>query len=540
MKLSPHKFIPSKDKSIWIILAIGLVVGYLFVGDFGISWDEPVHEVYAKQTMLAYRGEMTARGTISNLRYYGPIFSFTAEVSSRFLQLIHPDWGIPEGRHFAYYLTFLVGIYFFYRLARRFATQFAALAGTLLFATQPLLFGHALMNPKDTPFAVFFIITIEMGWMLADALWPGRSAEDDRARNLGSGKQGSIHRVLVTVWPGAERLQLWNLRVWGLILVGGAFLGLTVSIRILGGLAGVIVFLIFIIRGKRQSILPILVYGAIASLATYVVWPFLWGNPVKNLFVAFEIMRKFSWPGRVLYLGERVLPSELPWFYVPKMFAYQLTIPALLLALAGLIIVIFGREFKNSPSRAILLFLWFGIPMAWAVLGDPIFYDNGRQLIFALPPVFLFATLAIDWLWGRFDKRWVGAVVTLALIPSFVGILQLHPYEYVYFNTFAGGIQGAEGYYELDYWCTAGKEAILYVNEVAPEGAIVTYSCKGEQFEPFARPDLRLGDTDDYADPDYLIVGRRVTDPEHPPEGMTLGLRIERGGVRLGEVWVRP
>ena len=38
-------------------------------------------------------------------------------------------------------------------------------------------------------------------------------------------------------------------------------------------------------------------------------------------------------------------------------------------------------------------------------------------------------------------------------------MVQLHPDEYVYYNIFTGGVKGAEGTYELDYWGNSLVEA---------------------------------------------------------------------------------
>ena len=55
----------------------------------------------------------------------------------------------------------------------------------------------------------------------------------------------------------------------------------------------------------------------------------------------------------------------------------------------------------------------------------------------------------------------------VTLLPGLVGIAQLRPYEYAYFNSFVGGVRGAADDYALEYWCTSYREAMAYVNQVA-------------------------------------------------------------------------
>jgi hypothetical protein len=51
------------------------------------------------------------------------------------------------------------------------------------------------------------------------------------------------------------------------------------------------------------------------------------------------------------------------------------------------------------------------------------------------------------------------AVLFTGLALPVVEMVRLHPYQYVYFNQFAGGIRGTDGRYMLDYWGLAFKQA---------------------------------------------------------------------------------
>jgi len=91
--------------------------------------------------------------------------------------------------------------------------------------------------------------------------------------------------------------------------------------------------------------------------------------------------------------------------------------------------------------------------VAWALpplallmaLRSPL-YDNFRQVLFTLPPLFLVAGLGVEALLRRLTRPLVriGSAV-LMLLPGLASILYLHPYEYVYYNSFIGGLRGAAG-----------------------------------------------------------------------------------------------
>ncbi len=57
------------------------------------------------------------------------------------------------------------------------------------------------------------------------------------------------------------------------------------------------------------------------------------------------------------------------------------------------------------------------------------------------------------------------------MLPGIISIARLHPYEYIYYNNFIGGVSGAFRSYEFDYWYTSFREAAEYLNTTAEQGA---------------------------------------------------------------------
>ena len=60
------------------------------------------------------------------------------------------------------------GVACLYPLCKRVMGAWWALAATLLYATQPLLFGHAFINPKDTPFLGMMLASVYAGLCMVD------------------------------------------------------------------------------------------------------------------------------------------------------------------------------------------------------------------------------------------------------------------------------------------------------------------------------------------------------------------------------------
>ena len=250
-----------------------------------------------------------------------------------------------------------------------------------------------------------------------------------------------------------------------------------------------------------------MLYLFIAYLTTYILWPALWRAPLKHLINTFHVMSQFP-AHDVLYLGNSFSSQELPWHFFPRLILIQLTEPALLLFALGIILFFLLKKARENfcTPEMIVIIVWFTIPFAGVVfLGLPS-YGNFRHYLFSLPPIFIIGGAGLDWLLKltrRLTLR-IGLVILL-LIPGTISLVQLHPYEYIYYNSLVGGVKGAEGYYELDYWCTSYREAVEYVNRHAPDASRVVAWGPTTTARIFARSDLlimteaEVEETPDYA-----------------------------------------
>ena len=64
------------------------------------------------------------------------------------------------------------------------------------------------------------------------------------------------------------------------------------------------------------------------------------------------------------------------------------------------------------------------------------------------------------------NLRWI-PVAVLVLLVGKVGawMIKNHPYQYLYYNETVGGVKGAYGYYETDYWCQSPRAAMEWLLE---------------------------------------------------------------------------
>ena len=583
------------------ILACVFLAGLLTFDQYGESWDDRSLQKYAELSMQAYT-TWPQQGYVEvdpqNLAFYGPAFvSFTA-VTSNFLSTVLPVH-LADLRHLIYFLTWFAGIVAFHSIAKRFLTQLPALGATLLFVTQPLLWGHAFINPKDTPFLSLFLLSVSLGMgafdkleqnppidlplrskrtlTLLTSLWLVSifglfiftesvhtyiqtlvlSAQSGNAniisliaKNItGIPAETYIQRYFVLflqlrafyfLFSTSVILLVWRKLNYQLLITlitifpSAIILGFTTSTRILGPYAGLLVIL-YALRTKGKLALPALsMYAIVAMIATYLTWPYLWMNPVMHFWSSIVEMSSYPWFGEVLFNGGKYSATELPYSYLPVLFAIQLTEPIWLLSITGWLMAVQDKEKKQTLVQ--LSLLWFLIPLAAFIVLRIALYDNFRQVLFILPPIFLMAGVAFE---AVKNVIWQTVLIVLSLLPGILGIVSLHPYEYIYYNSIVGGVDGAQGRFETDYWLTSYREAAEYLNQTAPPGSVIWADGPGNLFSIFASKDFDVysWSRDQVpANVDYVVVTTRsdAYKTVYPDAGIIH--TIARGGADLAVI----
>jgi hypothetical protein len=584
-----------------IVLSLSLLIGFLTLIHYGESWDDLSLQKYADRSLKAYRiwaQKGIVKITEEDLGNYGPSYVMTVALGTQFLATLTP-LSTPDLRHLLYFITYLAGAWAFYALGTRWLTRNAALCTTLLFMTQPILWGHAFMNPKDIPFLAFFLLSIFFGFKMVDsiqrlssdsltpfnkkmlalltALWLVSvfplfiftdlvhitltnlvQSAHAGGSNIFSLTASDIHVAAPEIYIQKYFMLFLRARVIYFFLFTVALLyiyyrllpsifnflrsimfpaiilGFTTSIRILGPFAGIIVVFYALRTKGKQAMLSLAIYAIIATITMYLTWPYLWANPIGHLYGSFKAMSAYPWTGAVLFNGVKYASTSLPFSYLPVLLGIQLTEPVWVLFTAGLVLAIIGCREKRKLIE--LTTLWFIIPILGFIIQHSALYDNFRQIFFILPPVF--------WLTGTvFEKikntKWQIALVTLCLLPGIIGIIRLYPYEYIYYNSFIGGMDGAQGRFELDYWGTSYREAAEYVNKVAPENSNVWVEGPTHLFALYARDDLKIyssGEVERADHYNYVIATTRYSFDKTSYPNAEIIYRITRGNAVLSVI----
>jgi hypothetical protein len=517
-------------KPIYILLAVNIIVGLFVFRDYGLSWDEPLFYSYGDALGYAYSPAEWFSGHFDLNNSYGasgddhknrgPAYLFLARNFVYGLKALGSD--SASAWHLVNFLFFQLGIYYLYRLSTRWISPSAALFASAFFSYQPLLWGHAFINPKDPPFLTFFLASVCLGFEMVDAI-----AQNEKSK--------------------AKK-----------ILLAAFFLGIATSIRVLGPFAGLLVLIysfniifsetsnlrVSVSLWLKKILLPLIQYGILAIIIMFVTWPYLWESPLEIFVNVFRFMSDNPTQLPVLFGGEIYRAGDLPRRYMPFMLATTLTELTLILFAIGIVVAYWKniRNKKNIITLSVIL-AWFGVLVAYILLRKPAMYDGIRHFLFILPPIFIFIGFAFQFLIDLINSNitsspnaqvWLRAGLGILLIfPGINGMLQLHPYEYTYYNSFVGGTSGVFRNYETDYWLTCYKDAVEELNNKTIEPANLFVKREAYIAATYANKNINAQDlrgaVNEVASGDYVLINTRTNEDRSTFRDAPIIIEVKRG-----------
>jgi hypothetical protein len=438
--------------SVFRALAVtSLILMVVLSQDYAISVDEPGQSEYGRHAYAYYRSGFSDHSAM----YFGaraamPEHGVLFDVICAAVEKVSPLSRFHT-RHFLNSIIGWLGMVYAARIAGLLGGPQASCAALVLLLLSPRYFGHSMNNPKDIPFAtayaaaIYYLLRTKVEFpfftpsLLAKTIVAMGAAIEVRAGGL------ILLAYLWVVLLGRGLLdRVRGIRPWAAI-----------------GVSGVIA-------------------SALAILAGVVGWPWALQKPFVRLFQALSILSDYSFAGNfgVLFDGQYYRADTLPRSYIPTWFV--ITTPVVVLVLgavsAPLLAVLKGE------ARVRLGFVWFAclFPVLYAVCAHPIVYNGMRHLLFVYPPLVVLAAVAFKTLWDEARQR-------SSLFVCFIAVLAFglwdpvrftvanHPLQVVYFNPLIGGIRGAFGRYDVDYWSNSLGQAIEWIDReggIPPDRAI--------------------------------------------------------------------
>jgi hypothetical protein len=179
---------------------------------------------------------------------------------------------------------------------------------------------------------------------------------------------------------------------------------------------------------------------------------------------------------------------------------------------------------------------------AFVLALKPVLYDGLRHFLFLLPILAGIAALsAIEWLRSRPKGILFKIILGLCLFNGLTVVyqlVQLHPYEYIYFNEIIGGLKGSQGKFDNDYWGASFKEAVdwLEKNEATDPKKIYKVTGSGNSYQIFYYFTPNMKWVDELKVADYYISYTRDNKQALVDPSKVIHV-VEREGVPLNDIF---
>jgi len=478
--------------ALFILLAIFILLTFK---QYGISNDEMVQHTYGQLLLKFYASGLqdVSAFEYKNLYLYGGFFDLIAAA----LEQVSPLW-VWDLRHLLSAVFGFVGIIAIYRSALLLADHRAGFISALLLVITGAWTGAMFTHTKDVSFGAC------MAWALYYTLLAAKN----------------IRHI-----PRTTSVKL------------GIAIGAALGLRIGGVFAVIYLFLLALIAIAQPSmknqrtqatwqIIKGLLPAAVVSLLLMVLfWPWV-AMGSGHLLIAAKSFSHFAFDMQTILHGTWMSIGQVPRSYLlqylsirlPDVFLFGLLL-ALTYSLWRLYQWLLGKHSFNLSLPAFALTITVLFPIVFVIYDKPALYNGVRHFTFILPPLALVAGIALSQAckqsanYARWRALLSGAVVLSVLYTSSV-LWRLHPYEYVYYNRFAGDFKNLQHAWEADYWSSSLLEATRKLQHYVDtqEGKSQTTSSTtylvaicAEAFQGSAYLDHRFAVTEDWTSADFFI-----------------------------------
>lgn len=524
---------PLMRRIFWGVAALGLLVMVVLSLGSGINADDKFQCDYSDKLVNYYGtfGQDTSALYIKdgNMHLYGGFFEVVTGFTNKAFGFKQSDLAYHQVRNAESAIMGWVAMLCAALLAGLIAGRRAALFTLIAMLVSPRFFGDSLMNPKDIPFAAGYMMAVyNTAAVLERMPKPGRwnliGLSAGLAIALATRAGGLLPFAMLFLFAGLH-----------LLLKNGGFRSLA-NISLL-----------------KQYAIPVL--GA--ALAGYglalLFWPYALQKPLTNPFVALSKFADLEVKIRVLFEGQNVMSDKTPWYYAVKWISY--TIPlSVLIGFSGALVMAMRLLRRYNPLWIGLVFFAGIFPVFYVIYKDSVIHDGWRHLTFAYPGIAVAAGL----FWSELADLFTGKkAIQYAIYGLFAfglvdaaGFIGMNPkYPYVYFNPLAGGIKGAYGKFETDYWGISARQGVEWLekqgvlkSDMAQPVTIATnmyYSVKqitakyGDKVKiRYLKWEKRCDEAWDYAlYPTRFLDGSTIQKGKFPPDNTVH--TIQAGGVPL-------
>lgn len=500
----------AKAKLALTMLVIALI-GLPVVDDYGITIDEGTEIAMVRRNL-----EWVANGTPipGDLKYFGTAFNVLSETIFQAKEFVANGFSFKSLDYarqlnteasrlqalkdrvlVKHYVTFIFSGITYLAVAEIvsiFCGIEYAWLGALSLAVMPIHWGHSFFNPKDTPFAAMFTLSSLMGAYLINYYLSNHqhsSNQDDRGHpsqpKPTDHPDNSDHLTSPTPLGNLNhpQIKLGNNQATSYTIFYGILLGLSSGVRIGAFLILLFFAITYLIlwweRGRdKKSLINFtglyLALGGTWAVVHAICYPGFWGNPIAGFFETLNYLSNHSLKITVLFKGWNFPIQKISRWYLPTWIFMSIPVIFNLGFIVGSTWIIARYRQLSILQKSCAMLLWWQIlllPLFAVVRRTPV-YDGMRHFLFITPGLVAFTVIAIVWLYQELNKfsnknyrRFLVGLITAIYLAIVVEMVSLHPYQYVYVNRLAGGIQATPDQFDLEILGLSLREGMEWLNE---------------------------------------------------------------------------
>jgi len=455
------QFINHKNNKIivYIVFLVIFLLGMNIYKDYGLSLDD---EFYRKNGVANYEyikflfSELNSSalnslqsiskrvvGDLSLINHPAP-FDILLAASANFFNIKKIN-EIYLLAHFLNFFIFFISLICFYKLiSRKLNSYLYGLLSILILFFTPRIFAETFYNSRDIFFLSLFIFNI---------------------------------------FAIDNFLQKENFKTAFYLSISSALL---IIAKVFGLVSPILFLLLYTINAlhkdkiNKRELKFILYIITLTLIFIFILWPFLWNAPIKNLIYAFTSIIDTQNKHVVMnfYLGDFVSSNLTPWHYRIVWYLFTTPVFVLILFTIGFILILLEIangilklennekdiwKNKNQMFNFLLFFIFF-IIFFLTIKFNVSKFGGIRHLYFLYPIIIFFSLYSLKKILINNKLKFIFFfLISFNMIYLFSWNFINHPHQQVFFNILFKNY--AKKNLSLDYWGLSNIHAIKYIVE---------------------------------------------------------------------------
>tara|TARA_B100001059_G_scaffold236530_1_gene287560 strand:+ start:505 stop:2106 length:1602 start_codon:yes stop_codon:yes gene_type:complete len=440
----------NENNIIYFLIFVFFIFCSFFTKDFGVTLDDEIYYLnglntyeYVKDFFINLFKEQENIGFYRDkLKEWPIIFEFILIFISDLLGLKSID-KIYFLAHQLNFTIFCLSLLIFYKfIKKRFNSFYLSTLSIILIILSPRIFGETFYNTRDIFFMSLFIFYNFAAYLFLEK------------KNI-------------------SRLVFFSI-----------FTAILINTKVLAFIPVFVFLLIYIynffntVKKFQYEKKIIIIFVTTTLVSIYILWPFLWSNPIFNLYEAFNNILKVHENLIVvnLYFGNYMQSDMMPWHYRLVWFVITTPVVVLILFLIGMSVTgkkvfislknTLNKNFNLENNCLIDLYFFVTFFLTFFLVGElnNSKFGGWRHLYFLYPITIYFSIHGINFITKNFNYRsvlMVYSILFISLTYNLFWIVKNHPNQHLYFNHLNKKYLMKN--FDLDWWGVTHKQALDYI-----------------------------------------------------------------------------